>query len=823
MKIPSLFVCLFLISCNINAQTWQWTHPEPNGITSGDNDQIHVTAVDAQKNVYTLGDYNDSLYLNNVLRTVGQGSYIAKYDSLGNLLWYKLITISPLSEETNITNATDMVVNNNGIFLTGIFSPDSSTLYQIGTYTFGKYPDSTDGRTNLFFCEMDFNGNVVWNKTSNFSPPHKYYINGGIGSIGGGSYVQTRLATDNKGNIFLGGICDPEDNAQFTIGNDVIPIKPKPANFGFRNVFDMFIVKYNSSGNLAWSQNSFDSSTANANLNLSSMTCDGNGNLFIYATVNNKQKFGSITYNSSDKTNQYGDCLIKIPSVGGWSFVSELCGYSNDYVDNPIPRLLACDNSNNIYSLVNVAQADGVPARLLRKVITLPYNDNPQPYLVKMDNSGNVLWSKYFSATGIQLRLGGFDDYAYGIYYSNNQLYITGSVRSGANPDYLVFSKLTVPFIPSSNPGLNYYVAKCDTSGNFNWVTNFGAGSNTEGNAVCADGSGNIYTGGLYRVDVETLGNLNGNFKNSDIYTYNIFFGKLKDQYVHIDSVSSTTVCPGSNISIPFQSFGLAFSSSNTFTAELSDSIGSFRKPKTIGSTQSTGTGTITATIPANQLDGHGYIVRIKSSDTLATGSPYYTYADTNYKITVLCPAPSSGFAATNVKTTAATLNWTPTSCATGYKLQFRKTGTTAWKTDSISTNTDTLTITGLTANTTYQWHISTKCVNNKFSAFSAINTLTTAASFIESAGNSAAIASPGVMGLIIEPNPAQTNSMLVISGTIKNATVLITDVLGKTVWEKTDVNENQIDLPVERFAAGVYIIRVINNGEVSMVKLVKE
>lgn len=66
---------------------------------------------------------------------------------------------------------------------------------------------------------------------------------------------------------------------------------------------------------------------------------------------------------------------------------------------------------------------------------------------------------------------------------------------------------------------------------------------------------------------------------------------------------------------------GITFSANNTynpgneFTAELSDAVGSFNSPVSIGSIASTTSGTIPCVIPLNTPSGTGYRVRIHSSD----------------------------------------------------------------------------------------------------------------------------------------------------------------------------------------------------------------
>jgi hypothetical protein len=76
--------------------------------------------------------------------------------------------------------------------------------------------------------------------------------------------------------------------------------------------------------------------------------------------------------------------------------------------------------------------------------------------------------------------------------------------------------------------------------------------------------------------------------------------------------------CVGSSISVPYTISG-TFNSGNVFTAEISDSSGSFTSATTIGSVTSTSSGTISATLPAGVFGNH-FALRVKSSSPAYVG-----------------------------------------------------------------------------------------------------------------------------------------------------------------------------------------------------------
>ena len=91
---------------------------------------------------------------------------------------------------------------------------------------------------------------------------------------------------------------------------------------------------------------------------------------------------------------------------------------------------------------------------------------------------------------------------------------------------------------------------------------------------------------------------------------------------VTINSISSTSLCPGDAIQINFSVTG-SFGSSNIFYAELSNSQGNFFNTYFIGQISGANGGTINAFIPANASEGNNYKIRIISTVPMIVGQPY--------------------------------------------------------------------------------------------------------------------------------------------------------------------------------------------------------
>lgn len=96
----------------------------------------------------------------------------------------------------------------------------------------------------------------------------------------------------------------------------------------------------------------------------------------------------------------------------------------------------------------------------------------------------------------------------------------------------------------------------------------------------------------------------------------------------------ASTICPGATVSVPYEATG-AYNAggfliqANHFVAQLSDANGDFTTPVDIGDTIATGSGVMSATIPANTPLGNGYRIRVIST------SPDFIGTDNGFDITI--------------------------------------------------------------------------------------------------------------------------------------------------------------------------------------------
>ena len=97
------------------------------------------------------------------------------------------------------------------------------------------------------------------------------------------------------------------------------------------------------------------------------------------------------------------------------------------------------------------------------------------------------------------------------------------------------------------------------------------------------------------------------------------YFPDISSTFLTTSEISGSPFCAGVLVNVAFTTNG-NFSSGNIFTAQLSNSSGSFTAPIVIGTLSGTTNGTINATIPSNLSSGTGYRIRVVSSSPALTG-----------------------------------------------------------------------------------------------------------------------------------------------------------------------------------------------------------
>jgi hypothetical protein len=122
------------------------------------------------------------------------------------------------------------------------------------------------------------------------------------------------------------------------------------------------------------------------------------------------------------------------------------------------------------------------------------------------------------------------------------------------------------------------------------------------------------------------LSNINfSGFSNGALFTTPGTTGQIvpPSGSITTGTITGSPFCNGASISVPFTYSGTGFTTSTVYTAEISDASGSFGSPTIIGTVTgiSSGSGTISATLPTSIANGTHYRINVISTSPTITGS----------------------------------------------------------------------------------------------------------------------------------------------------------------------------------------------------------
>lgn len=170
-----------------------------------------------------------------------------------------------------------------------------------------------------------------------------------------------------------------------------------------------------------------------------------------------------------------------------------------------------------------------------------------------------------------------------------------------------------------------------------------------------------------------------------------------------------------------------------------------------------------------------------------------------------------SGFYADGITTNKAKVHWTAVPDAVKYKLQYRPLGTTTWS--ALNALSNIKTISGLAANTTYEYRVRSMCTGLVLSPWSSIEEFTTLP-LKESAGESYA-------GIYVYPNPTDGNFRIQFSETPCQA-ILVKNLDGEILYAEeilADAAQHEIFLQPD-IPNGIYIVETVCADEKTAHKL---
>lgn len=406
--------------------------------------------VDASGNSYVLGtfmgtvDFDAGAAVQDLVSAGYEDIFLAKYDASGNFVWAKRIG------GTNTESGQALALDASGnIYITGFF---------IGTTDFDpgsgvQNLTSTAGNIDLFLAKYDASGNYVWAKRMG----------------GSGSETGNGLAIDASGNCYVTG--------SFSGTADFDPAAATTQNLVSTGNQDVFLAKYDASGNYIWAKGmgSVDVDAGNG------VAVDASGNSYITGLF-----WGTADFDPGPAVQNLlhagaGDIfLAKYDASGNYIWAKRIGGSGTDNGRNVV-----VDASGNV-CITGSFQGANVNFDPNGGLQYLNDAGSGDIFMAKYDASGNYVWAKNMGGTAV--------DYCRGLAIdAANNIYVTGGFNGTAD-----FDPGTGTYNLTPAGSTDIYLAKYDASGNFIWVKSMGGTNSDVASALAVDASGNTYITGYF-------------------------------------------------------------------------------------------------------------------------------------------------------------------------------------------------------------------------------------------------------------------------------------------------------------------------------------
>ena len=289
-------------------------------IGSDNTDNGRGVAVDSNNNIYVTGDTNGTLFDGEVADGLLDG-FVTRLDATGNRVWTRIIGANGASDRANAI-ATD----------TG------NNIYVTGSTTGNLNGELNQGSWDAFLVKYDTNGNPVWTRLLGTSAPDHAYA----------------VATDQIGNVYVAGATD-----------GVLGVDPSPGDPVVNA--DVFVAKYDSSGNLGWVAQLGTSCAEWAN----AVAVDANGNAYAGG------KILQCALEGNTANGGYDAFIARIDSAGNSQWVRQFGTSDHDSVNG-----IAVDSTNNPYV---TGYLDSVYA-------SNDDNEGHSILLAKFNDAGDMTW-----------------------------------------------------------------------------------------------------------------------------------------------------------------------------------------------------------------------------------------------------------------------------------------------------------------------------------------------------------------------------------------------------------------------------------------------
>jgi uncharacterized protein (AIM24 family) len=311
-----------------------------------------------------------------------------------------------------------------------------------------------------------------WSQTNTF---YTFNTVGTYSQISSTENVATLgLSHDTDGNIYMTGSF--KSTADF--GDDI--------SLTSNGSTDIFVVKYNSSGEIIWAVN-FGGTGDDEGQDI---FVDDDGYIYVTGSFNAQVSFGDIDLSSNGFNDMF---LTKLDQEGNAEWAVKAGGSFLDKGNS-----LSVDNDGNIYVTGDFSFSATF------ETINIVSNGSNDAFLAKYDNSGEILWAIGFG--------GSRGDYGYGLALNSNGYPVVVGVFAEEiefTDDISITSVYNDEDYMYSN---DVYLAQFDQSGDCQWAVSAGGPYFDFGLDISIDSNDDIYFTGsfddqAYFGDIELISN----------------------------------------------------------------------------------------------------------------------------------------------------------------------------------------------------------------------------------------------------------------------------------------------------------------------------
>jgi hypothetical protein len=298
------------------------------------------------------------------------------------------------------------------------------------------------------------------------------------------------VSTDISGNIYIVGefMSSTINFGSFTLTN--------------AGKLDMFVAKYDPSGNVLWAKNISDSMDEKA----TSVSTDDSGNVYVTGYFEDDTLFIGNDTLINKGFNSKELLIVKYDEDGNLIWAKGAGGRSNDIIYS-----IKTSQSGEVF-----IAGTYVSDTLFMDSVLIFNSGDYDIFIAKLNSNGDVLWAK--TTGGINA------DYAYDVDIDATGIYLAGYFYSST----INFGSTT---LTNSATQSDLFVAKYDQNGNNIWATGAGGIGQENAYSIAHDSSGNIYVAGHFSssnlvVGTTTLTNVGTSF--------NIFLSKFDSSGIPI-------------------------------------------------------------------------------------------------------------------------------------------------------------------------------------------------------------------------------------------------------------------------------------------------